>query len=211
MAEKIRPLNKFQPLVKSLIGLPVALPWKGAGTTIFLELGKLGRLYSKHGHGRKGKACIAVFWDWRVECSSRVLYGSSNSGPEIERGIGSLRGSTIQQLSIEGQVPELVVHFSNEQCLRSMVMLTGDPVWTVRLPGKTWIYARAGALLTGKGAVKISEHGKAVFALAEQTAARWGTPSAGPQLGRCSLCQWFIQIDGDGYLLDYGVCIGQPV
>jgi hypothetical protein len=90
-----------------------------------------------------------------------------------------------------------------------MVMVTGDPKWSIKMQDGCWVHAEAGALLVGDGAYA---HGRTeqedrAFALAEGTAARWGTPLAEPVAGRCRQCAWFIPIDGEGHLLDYGACI----
>lgn len=194
--------------LESLRGLSVALPWKGYGSAIFLELGQLSPVTSKRRHHDRGEACIAVEWDWRVEAGRTVLYGSSNSRPEIERGIAGLRAATVTDIAVEGVVPELVVQFSNGHCLRSMVMVDGDPQWSIRLPGEVgWVYPRAGMLFVGDGTSEVTDEESAVFALAEVTATRWGVPTVSPVMGRCSDCRWFMPVDGEGHLLDYGVCI----
>src|SRR6516165_3804889 len=138
MADTICPIEDFSSLARPLVGLPVSLPWKGYGTMIYLELGRLAPVTSPRQHHGRGEACISVDWDWRVEAGSGILYGSSNSGPEIESGIDSLRGSTIDGISLSGQVPELTVKFSNGHCLRSMSMVAGDPRWSVKLIDGRW-------------------------------------------------------------------------
>jgi hypothetical protein len=92
--------GEFEALVQPLVGLAVALPWKGYGSAIFLEIGQLSPLQSKEHRYNEGEACIAVTWDWRVESGSSVLYGSSNSGPRIDDGIRSLTNTKIHALSL---------------------------------------------------------------------------------------------------------------
>ena len=207
MADIARPIEDFQVLIQPLVGLTVSLPWKGYGSAIFLELGKLAPLKPPRQRHNEGDACISVEWDWRVESGATVLYGSSNSRPKIASGISALQGKTIQSLAVVGQIPELIVHFSNGHCLRSMVMVTGDPEWSIKLPDGRWVYAKAGSLLMGDGATITTKEEQAVFALAEHTAARWGVPIAEPKRGSCENCASFEPLDGEGHLLDYGVCI----
>ncbi len=176
---------------------------------MFFEPGNLAPLESKRQCYNKGEACISVQWDWRVEAESTVLYGSSNSGPKIESGIQTLQGKTIEAISVVGQVPELVVRFSNGHFLKSMVMVTGDPEWSIKLLDGRWVYVRAGNLASGEGVWTLSKREEAVFALAERTAARWGVPTANPMLGQCSACASFIPLDGNGSLLDYGCCVAE--
>jgi len=207
MADIARSIEDFQALIQPLVGLTVSLPWKGYGSAIFLELGRLAPLKPPRQHHNEGDACISVEWDWRVEFGAAVLYGSSNSGPKIATGISTLQGKTIQSLLVVGQIPELVVQFSNGHCLRSMVMVTGDPEWSIKLLDGRWLYAKAGSLLMGKGGTIATEEERAVFALAEQAATRWGVPVAEPKRGSCENCASFVPLDGNGHLLDYGVCI----
>ena len=49
MDDTVFPIEEFQALVHPLIGLPVALPWKGYGSAIFLELGRLAPLLGSPG------------------------------------------------------------------------------------------------------------------------------------------------------------------
>lgn len=196
-------------IVRSLIGLPVSLAWKGNGSAIFLELGEL----APSGPGRRhndGQACIGVEWDWRVEAQGTVLYGSSNSGPQIDAGIHTLQGETITSMSVAGDVQELVIHFSNGHCLRSMAMVTGGPAWSIRTLDNQWVDVRDGGVDIGDGsAAPCSPAEREAFDMAERTANRWGIPKADPATDRCEDCNAFIPLDGNGHLLDYGCCIAE--
>ena len=197
--------SEIQSLLQSLVGLTVSLPWKGYGSALFLELGQLTPVVYRRYQHEKGEACIEVEWDWRVEEGARVLYGSSNSRPEIASGIGSLQGTRIESIDVVGDVPELVIRFSNGQCLRSMVMLTGEPMWSIRLPDGRWVRVEGGRV---RFEAEIPEPAReeGLFAVEEKTAARWGVPQAEPKPGRCADCVWYVRLDGDADLLDYGVC-----
>jgi hypothetical protein len=198
------PEEEFTRIAQPLIGLEVSEPWKGYGSAVFFELGRLAPGSYKNS---EGEACIAVEWDWRVESGTTVLFGSSNSGPKIKEGIQALRGATVQSLSVSGQVPELIVHFSNGYCLRSMVMVTGDPEWSIKLPTGDWVYAMAGSLRIGEGGSTSTEEEEAAWDLAKRTVERWGVPSVEPKAGQCGTCAFSVRIDGEGSLLDYGVCV----
>lgn len=199
LPEDIRSLLQF------LVGLTVSLPWKGYGSAIFLELGQLTPVVYKKSQHEKGEACIEIEWNWRVEEGASVLYGSSNSRPEIASGISSLQGTRIQSLEVIGDVPELAVRFSNGQCLRSMVMITGEPMWSIKLPGGRWVRVEGG-VARFEDEIPEQAQEEELFALEEKTAARWGVPQAEPKPGRCADCVWFVPLDGDAHLLDYGVC-----
>jgi hypothetical protein len=68
-----RPMDEFQALIRPLIGLAVALPWKGYGSAIFLELGRLSPRDSQRQHYSQGEGCISIEGNWRVECGISVL------------------------------------------------------------------------------------------------------------------------------------------
>lgn len=201
--------EQFKELTQPLIGLPVSLPWKGFGSAIFFELGRLMPLQSTRARHNEGEACISVEWDWRVEADGAVLYGSSNSRPKIEAGIRRLQGKIIESVTITGEVPELVVCFSNGHCLKSMVMVTGDPEWSIKALDGQWIHVVDGKIQTGVGISTTSAREEAVFTLAERTSVRWGVPELEPVAGRCGECAWFIPLDGEGHLLDYGCCAAE--
>ncbi len=207
MAHQVKPIDSFAELVQPLIGLQVSLPWKGHGSTIFLELGQLQPLESKRSHHQRGQACIWIDWDWRVESGTSILYGSSCSRPKINKGIATLQDVRIENLSHVGEVPELVVHFSNGHCLRSMCMVSGDAQWTIRLDKRSWMSIKDGELVVGDGEAEVEGQTDELFSLEEKAGLRWGVPRAEPAGGQCRDCAWFVYLDGDAYLLDYGVCV----
>lgn len=203
-----RPLTlpEANEVIQPLIRLPISLAWKGYGSAIFLELGELTPSRKPTLHA-SGEACIHVEWDWRVEDGPTVDYGSSNSGADIVRGLEGLQGTSIEAITIRGQVPELLIRFSNSRRLVSAAMTTGDPQWAIRMPDANWMAVEAGVILVGHdSAVQSSPEEREAIAHAERTANRWGTPAAEPSIGRCADCNWFVSIDGQFALLDFGVC-----
>lgn len=205
MPKKSLSRESFDAVVHPLMGLTVSLPWKGYGSAIYLELGAVTSPNSRTIHPT-GEAAIELNWDWRVEGDGAVLYGSSNSRPDIEDGISRLNGAAITRIDLVGDVAELVVKFSNGQLLRSMVMVSGDPEWSIRLPDGQYLQWRSGSLVLGDGIRSCDAAETAAFEDAQEAAARWGNPAVEPRLGRCAECRWFVPLDGDGHLLDYGAC-----
>ncbi len=199
-------IHNFEILTQPLIGLPVTFPWKGHGSTIFVELGKLES--SKFG-GKQGESSISIDWDWRVENISSVLLGSSTSGPKIKLGIQKLLGCTVKKIWLSEPILELNVEFSNGLFLRSMIMRPSDPEWSIRLPSKQWLSPGKGSLYLDKEGSLLTEEERAVFDLAETTVKRWGAPLQEPKKGNCHNCDYYIGIDGNGDFLDYGVCISE--
>ena len=88
---KVLSEQEFRDCVRPLQGMPVSLAWKGYGSAVFLELGQLLPPEGIRARHERGEACLAIAWDWRVENASSVLFGSSDSGPEIEAGILGLQ------------------------------------------------------------------------------------------------------------------------
>jgi hypothetical protein len=198
--------DEFNALVRPLLSMPVSLPWKGYGSAIFLELGELSMPQERRRH-EEGEACVTIRWDWRIESGIEVLCGSSNSGPEIETGIRLLREARVEEISVSGAVRELALSFSRGQCLKSMVMVSGEPQWSIRLGKEKWIFSEKGRLYFGDGAPSpLTEAEAAACDFAEVTTQRWGELVAEPKLGDCRDCQWYVRLDGDAYFLDYGVC-----
>lgn len=203
------PIATFRELVEPLVGMDVTRPWRGYGSAMFLELGALTDGGSARHPFLSGERSISIEWDWRVERDTTVLFGSSNSGPGIERGLADLQGAVVESLSIDGRVPELTVRFVDGRVLRSLVMVTGEPEWSIRLSDGRYVHACGGRLLVGDGDGEtggLSCEEAAAFAHAERTSRRWGVPVAEPVGGSCRACVFCVPIDGEGALTDFGVC-----
>lgn len=207
MSRKPLTLDEANLLIRPLVDMPISLPWKGHGSAIFLELGNLAPLERPRQRHQKGEATIYIGWDWRVEKNSRVLYGSSNSKPEIVDGIDTLVDIEIVHLAIQGSVPELSIEFSNGARLMSAAMCTDTSEWNIRLPGSGWVSCADGIVYSGDGAaIGLTPVEEAVFEHAYITAKRWDVPIAIEQKGRCDSCSYMIRLDGNADFLDYGAC-----
>ncbi len=200
--------DEFNNLVKPLIGMTISHPWRGYGSAVFLELGVLSTRVFRGRESKSGEACINIELDWRLENDHEVICGSSNSAPEIVRHVGELLGLSITKIDFYGQPPELAVRFSNGSRLRSMSMVTGNPQWAIRLSESMWLSCKRGVLFTddGSGGNGLTDEEREVIDRARDAAMRWGTPSAAPIKGQCRDCSYFVRLDGDFYLLDYGAC-----
>ncbi len=196
---------------KDLIGLPVTLPWKGYGSTIFIELGRLAPFtYKGRERHKRGEASISISWDWRVEWGHEILFGSSNSGPKIEEGIQKLSNLTINEINITGTVPELEVKLSGGFILRSMCMCKGETEWNIRLLNGSYAESRKGVLVIDKDFIpEVSEEEKRASDMAKKTAQRWAVPAIEPKKGKCWHCLNHIRLDGNGHMLDYAVCVSK--
>ncbi len=196
----------FDELVSPLIGKTISHAWKGYGSAIFLELGKLQ--HGKQNRHPSGESCIWIEWDWRVEDNLRVLGGSSESNPSIEKTLQGLAGRKISEISISAPPREICVILDDNTKLRTMSAATGDPQWTVRLPDNRYISTVAGVLRASDGseAFEMTTHEEAACKHAEITAKRWGRTPKSRNPKHCRDCNLFVPIDGNFDLLDYGVC-----
>ncbi len=197
----------FDKTVQPLLNLPVNHAWKGYGSTIFLELGELSA-DEKH-NNPKGEFCISINWDWRIEHHRSVLFGSSNRSAQIANYIQRLNGISVRSIDLFGQVPELIIEFSNNWVLRSMVMVTGEPDWDIRIAAEQYLAIRQGRLSIGNEAIPVTPQQQIVWDIADRTTLRWGKPIAQPKVGECRNCQHLIQLDGEGHFLLFGVCISE--
>ncbi len=201
--------QEVEDLLRSLQGLEIALAWKGYGSAVFFELGRLSPPQNNREQHARGEACVMIEWDWRVDPDSLVSSGSSNSGPKIEAGIHELQGSTITGITVVGSVPELVGYFSNGACLRSFSATNGNPQWSIKLPSGAWLSAKNGALCLDAEPEGCSDEESEEADLSVTTANRWGVPKADPAQGALRARSWFRSLDANFNLLEYGVCIAE--
>ena len=195
---------EFQKLIAPLIGMTISHPWKGYGSTIFLELGAL----TEGRNNPKGDACITVEDDWRVENDQSIVFGSSESASEISRSLPSIAGLKIRDIFVDGAPPEICVHLTNGNRLRTMAAAPGDPQWSIRMPDGQWLYCRAGELLLddGSGGHETKASETTAMDHAKSTAQRWSKSEGAREANACRDCRYFVWLDGDYFLLDYGVC-----
>ena len=206
MGDVAIPTAEFHKLVHPMLGLTVSRAWKGFGSAIFLELGKLSPPEEGENNSM-GEFTIQPGFDWRVEANGMILFGSQNSTPEIESRIVSFHGASVQKISVEGAVPEMVIEFSTGYTLHSMTLFTGQPEWGIRLESQDYIFVKNGQYFLGEGIPDpLSEQDKARLDLENRAAQRWGNPGVDPASGKCANCMNYIRLDGHGDLLDWGCC-----
>lgn len=197
-------IEELHEAIQPLVGMPITRPWQGFGSAICLELGELSPP-PRGCRAEVGQASILIEWDWRVEHGMEVKFGSSQARPRIQQGIATLLGTTIRSISVVGKVPELELEFSNGDWLRTMLMTDGRPQWQVKLPTGEYTSPEDLAGEEPRGAALRAELEKAAH-LWQQTSKRWGARIEEPTSGRCDACRGFVRLDGDGHLIQYGLC-----
>ena len=71
--------NKFREIIAPLIGLPISRIWRGFGSALFLELGKLSKKSYRLKNGKRkdyfvGQFTVFIGWEWRVERLQSIYY-----------------------------------------------------------------------------------------------------------------------------------------
>lgn len=140
--------GEFRQLTAPLAGLRVSRPWRGYGSAIFLELGKLRREARTHrkGFSLKGQATVMIEWSWRVEGPRAVRFGSWSTDGRITRGLRQLTDQHVRGMDVIGRLPELVIELSQDLWLSSFSTVEGQPQWVVFLPNGGWLHTRLGRL-----------------------------------------------------------------
>jgi len=106
-----------------------------------------------------------------------------------------------------GEVPELLVSLSTGHRIRTTVMVTGEPEWSIRLAENEYLGVIDGEIQKDDGTSQCSqEETLASYYAEKQVAKRWATPTIEPAIGSCFQCSSFVRLNGHSSLLDYGVC-----
>ena len=135
-----------------LAGMELSHTWRGHGSAIFLEFGKLTSRVRRDGSvaNPDGEFGIMIEWSWRIEDKNSVICGSWSDAASWESALQRLHGSTVKKLEVFGELPELAVGLSNGHRILSFMTSEGDPQWALfdrrSVPGK-WLCVREGRLI----------------------------------------------------------------
>lgn len=150
--------DEFSGLVQPLLGLPVARAWRGIGSAIFLEIGELTETTRQHKDGStvsrfQGEYTLMIEWSWRVERLRSIWFGSWNSQREIDNRLKKLVESTIENIGVEGRLPEIVISLSNKIWVHSFMTTDGRPPCILIFndgqspnDSRQWIFSHRGSL-----------------------------------------------------------------
>lgn len=151
------PAQSFEQLAKSLIGLPIGHIWRGYGSAIFLEFGKLRSRYRRDGSpgNPEGEASLGIEWSWRIEHEAAIRCGSWSEEDLWEPAFDLLRGARIARLEVFGILPEVALTMDVGVRLLSFSTTDGQPQWDIvdqrsDAPPR-WFSVRAGRLHVGDG------------------------------------------------------------
>jgi hypothetical protein len=153
--------DKFDKFIRPLLGMPVSHFWRGYGSAIFLEFGKLSdrtRANGRKGNNPCGEWTLMIQWSWRLEGKRRIWCGSWSDDEKWPSLLGRLVGVNVSDIVLFGRLPEVSVAFSNGLHLLSLMTADGDPSWglTKREGGLTnFVGVRAGRLYFDEDALSI--------------------------------------------------------
>lgn len=120
---------------QALIGLPVSHVWRGYGSALFIEFGKLqpSTLVRRDGTpgASSGELGLMIEWSWRIESGSSILCGSWSDEELWEPAFKQLIGRQVVGLTTLGRLPEIEVALFGDMHVVSFMSAEGDPAWAL--------------------------------------------------------------------------------
>jgi hypothetical protein len=126
-------LSLLEPFRRLLIGVPLSYVWRGHGSAIFLEFGKLSQTTRRNGERGepRGEFGVMIQWSWRVEEERAIICGSWSEEqlwkPTFER----LIGKTVVDVNLFARLPELTIVLTDNLHVSSFMTAEGEPEWTL--------------------------------------------------------------------------------
>jgi hypothetical protein len=114
-------------------GKAVTRVWKGYGSALFLELGRLSKMTSPKGKslGAHGQITLALTFEWRIERPRSILVGSADTAQRILNQIPILKGTRLNDVTLAGRLPELELVLSDNLWLKTSTQWKGQPEWAI--------------------------------------------------------------------------------
>src|SRR5262245_17337861 len=127
------PLSAFEKYRIALRSQPLSAIWRGHGSAIFLEFGRLFPRHRRHGSAGnpQGEYTVMIEWSWRVESESAILCGSWSDEENFEGVFKSLIGRPVEDVSVHGRLPELSIALAGGLYVASFMTAEGQPAWTI--------------------------------------------------------------------------------
>jgi hypothetical protein len=108
--------------------------WRGYGSAIFLEFGRLAppkpRRDGSAGNPQ-GEYSVMIEWSWRIEDESAIICGSWSDEEDWDSVFNSLVGRKVDDVSLHGRLPELSIGLSGDRHIVSFMTAAGQPAWTI--------------------------------------------------------------------------------
>lgn len=148
-------VSDFERLTLPLLGLPISRAWRGHGSAIFFELGRLTHRYKS---GRpKADAGMMIEWSWRIEQRSSIQFGSWSTDRKINLGMERLQKRRVEEISLAGRLPEISIRLSGSLWIHSFMTAEGQPDWGIFLPDNSWLTVRRGVVVQERAGMSRSK------------------------------------------------------
>ncbi|MGF0524339.1 hypothetical protein ACQEDT_22770 [Agrobacterium pusense] len=147
------PLEVFDKYRSALLTKPLSAVWRGHGSAIFLEFGRLSPQVRRDGTpgNSQGDFTVMIEWSWRIENENSIVCGSWSDEDGWEETFRSLIGRDVRNVSLFGRLPELSIELAGGLYIASFMTADGQPGWTIfdRCPEhqkSAWIEVRDGEI-----------------------------------------------------------------
>ncbi len=125
--------TKIETYLDQCKGKKINKVWKGYGSALFLELGRLKSEFSSSGKKYVlGQISIDIVWEWRIEKIRSIHVGSADTARRNLNQIPILKGKQIQEITLAGRLPELNLVLSNNLWISTCTHWQGQPEWGIR-------------------------------------------------------------------------------
>lgn len=150
------PNEAFDSFAASLIGLPISHVWRGYGSALFFELGKLQPVVKHDGSpsNPEGEVSLGVEWSWRIEDQTTIRCGSWSEEDLWEPALDALRNAQIVRCELFDALPEVAITTDGGIRFLSFSTTNGQPQWHLvdrRDGSPRWFTVREGRLHLGDG------------------------------------------------------------
>ncbi|MBL8814002.1 MAG: hypothetical protein JNM43_27785 [Planctomycetaceae bacterium] len=130
----MNPIAVFESIRLGLVGTPLSLLWRGHGSAIFLEFGKLttnGKRRNGSERNPIGEFSIGIGWSWRLEDERSIVAGSLSEEGDWDRAFNCIRNARLTAVRTYSRLPELELEFDNRHHLLSFRTSDGQPDWFI--------------------------------------------------------------------------------
>lgn len=126
-------MSEANSFIKALLGKPVSYVWRGYGSALFIEFGKLKPAKTRKGKPShpEGEITLMIEWSWRIERPKSILGGCWSSERRWPAMFKRLIGGKVVGVEIFGALPEISVSLSNGLRVVSFMTAEGQPEWAV--------------------------------------------------------------------------------
>jgi hypothetical protein len=151
-------VETFHQIAHALKGARISHVWRGYGSALFVECGRLSESQVSRKDGSsgnpKGQWSIGLECDWRIEAESCVVCGSHDEKATWAKTLASLVDDDIASVEMFGDVAELRVTLHSGKKLLTFALDHSGPEWSLTDNGQepaVWVYWSDGSLRTDDG------------------------------------------------------------